>query len=378
MKKIYYLGFYDVEENKEENRNIVLAASNKMTYIVEAIEKSGHSVEVISASQTRNNKGYDGKIIRIGQRSSLRLFKTTAWGNKLRRVISILGMRHQYRKYIMKTLGKDDTLIVYHSVAYAEFIAKARKKLGFRLILEAEEIYADVNGRESDRKKENKVFNAADAYIFPTELLNEKLNKENKPHSIIYGTYHVEEDRNVSFDDDKIHVVYAGTFDPRKGGALAAVSAAEYLDERYHLHIIGFGCENDKNKLFDMIKTVTEKSLCKVTFDGMLSGEDYIRFIQSCDIGLSTQNPSGVYNNTSFPSKILSYMANGLRVVSVNIPVVANAEIGKNITYYDEQIPEKIAAAIRAVDLSAEYDSRDIISELDKEFVRDLKEMLGE
>ena len=35
MKKIFYLGYYDTPDNKAENRNIVLAATNKMTYIIQ-------------------------------------------------------------------------------------------------------------------------------------------------------------------------------------------------------------------------------------------------------------------------------------------------------------------------------------------------------
>lgn len=376
MGKVYYLGYYSPESNKEENRSIVLAATNKMTYIVEAIEAAGRSVEVVSASQTGNRKSYGEKILPICQKSQVHLFKTLPWGNKIRRIASVLYSIRQYRRYIMKTLTKDDTLIVYHSVMYADFIAKAKKKLGFKLILEVEEIYADVNGKDGDRIKEYRVFEAADAYIFPTELLNEKFNKENKPYSVIYGTYHVEEDRNVSFDDGRIHVVYAGTFDPRKGGAMAAVLSAEYLNEDYHLHIIGFGSKTDKDALLNEIERVSASTKCNVTYDGLLSGEDYIRFIQSCDIGLSTQTPSGDYNNTSFPSKILSYMANGLRVVSIQIPVVENAKIGKSLYFYSEQTPQKIAEAIKEVNIDDEYDSRKLICELDKAFVEDLRKLL--
>lgn len=378
MKKIFYLGYYDTPDNKAENRNIVLAATNKMTYIIEAIEKTGYSVEVISSSATKNKHGYGGKVVPIGKNSSLRLFKTLPWGNKFRRVLSILYTRRQYRKYILNNLSKDDTLIAYHSVPYAEFLVKAKKKIGFRLVLEVEEIYSDVNKSERDRKKEYQLFKVADAYIFPTKMLDDKLNTNSKPSVIIHGTYKVEQRIAEKFNDGKIHVVYAGTFDPRKGGAIASVGAAEFLDENYHLHILGFGSNRDKQSLLSEIEVINKNSKCKVTFDGLLSGEDYIRFIQSCHIGLSTQNPTGIYNDTSFPSKILSYMANGLRVVSIRIPVVETSAIGEYINYYDEQTPEKIAEAIKKVYIDESYNSRAVISRLDENFVSDLKDFLGE
>ncbi len=375
MKKIYYLGYYDIPENKAENRNVVLAATNKMAYIIEAIEKAGFCVEVISASQTKNKQKYDGKVVPIGKQSYSRLFKTIPWGNKFRRIISVLYSRFQFNKYILKNITSKDTVIAYHSVPYAEFLVKAKKKIGFRLVLEVEEIYADVNGRESDRKKEKKVIDVADAYIFPTKMLDEKLNTKLKPSVIIHGTYKVEPDRNTRFNDDKIHIVYAGTFDPRKGGAVA-VATGEFLDERYHIHILGFGSKKDKESLLNEIQRVSNISKCKVTFDGLLSGEDYIKFIQSCHIGLSPQNPTASFNGTSFPSKILSYMANGLKVISVRLPAIENSVVGEYMYYFDEQTPENIAEAIKNIDWSKLYNSRDIISKLDNKFVLDIKNML--
>ena len=37
----------------------------------------------------------------------------------------------------------------------------------------------------------------------------------------------------------------------------------------------------------------------------------------------------------SFPSKIITYMANGLRVVSANIRSVKSSLVGEYLTYYD-------------------------------------------
>ena len=377
MKNIYYLGYYDTPDNAAENRNIVLAATNKMSYIIEAMEKAGYGVEVISASQTKNRRAYAEKTVPIGRNSTLHLFKTIPWGNKLRRIFSILHMRHQYQRYILKNIGPEDTLVAYHAVSYAPFLVRAKQKKHFRLVLEVEEIYADVNQNENDRRKEYAVFGAADAFLFPTELLNQKVNTAGKPHTVIYGTYRVEPDRGVGRHDGKIHVVYAGTFDPRKGGARSAVGAGEFLDGRYHIHILGFGSEADKRALVSEIERVSAVSECTVTHDGLLSGEEYIRFLQSCDIGLSTQNPNASFNDTSFPSKILSYMANGLRVVSIRIPVVEASAIGGSVQYYEEQAPDRIAAAIRQAAADEPCDIRTTISALDKQFIDSIQKLLG-
>ncbi len=378
MSKVYYLGYYDIAENKAENRNYFLSATNKMTYIISAICSLGYEVEVVSASQTRNNRSYDGHVVPLGENSSLRLFKTKSWGGFFKKAISVLYTKHQYYNYLLKTVKKDDLVLVYHSLPYAKFLKRLKNKTGCRLVLEVEEIYSDVNGKKCDYKKEKKAFLSADAFVFSTELLNEKLNTEDKPHTVIYGTYKVEPQIQNKTDDGKVHIVYAGTLDPRKGGAVAAVAAAEFLDENYHIHILGFGSQQNKDQLQNEIERVSKLSGCKVTYDGLLSGDEYIRFLQSCHIGLSTQNPTAAFNDTSFPSKILSYMSNGLRVVSIRIPVIENAAIDQFMHYYDEQNAFKISEAIKKIDITEHYNSRDIIFQLDQKFNSEFKKILGE
>ena len=306
------------------------------------------------------------------------LFKTLPWGNKLQKLLSTINSKYQLYNYIIKNIGKNDTLIVYHSVAYAKTICFLKKIKKFKLVLETEEIYSDVIETENSRKIETKIFNMADAFVLSTELLNDKINKSNKPNCTIYGTYNVETNRDVKFDDDKIHVVYAGTFHPLKGGAATSISVAEFLDNRYHLHIIGFGSDEDTETVKRQIEEASRKSDCKITYDGMLTGEDYIRFLQSCHIGLSTQNPDAEYNDTSFPSKILSYMANGLNVVTVKIKVLEQSAINPMLYYYENSNGEEIAKAIMNIDLSEKYDNREIIADLDKKFVGDITELLGD
>ncbi len=288
--------------------------------------------------------------------------------------------------WILRNVKSKETIVVYHSLGYMGVIALAHRIRKFRLILEVEEIYADVIGSKRIRQKEINFFKRADGYIFPTKLLSDMINGEQKPEAIIHGTYRVEPEREcLKYKDDLqdgaeriIHCIYAGTFDPRKGGAIAAANATEYLTSRYHMHIIGFGSNDDVANMQDTIDRISTRSKAKITYDGLLSGEEYIRFIQDCDIGLSTQNPDAAFNGTSFPSKILSYMANGLRVVSIRIPAVEQSDVGNLITYYDKQTPEEIAKAIQSVDFEKTYHGRGRIQDLDEKFRRELANLLDD
>lgn len=381
-----YLAYYDTPENKAENRGYVLAATNKIDYICNALNRIGVPVEIVSASATYNKESCAGKTIQLSPEVSLKLFPCLGTGVLPKRLLGRFLLRARLFFYLLKNSQEGENVLVYHSLGYAGVVTAARRLKKFRLILEVEEIYADVNGREQDRKKEYRVFSAADAYVFPTELLNEKINSEGKPYAVIHGTYQVEPDRkcNVFAEKEqnngkgKIHCVYAGTFDPRKGGAQAAVAAAEHLPSNYHVHILGFGSEEETERMKEQIDAVTQKGGATVTYDGLLSGEDYIRFIQSCQVGFSTQMPDAAFNDTSFPSKVLSYLANGLRVVSIRIKALERSAVNDLLYYYEENTPEAIAEAVRKIDCSEDYDSREYIKRLDEKFVRDIEELLDD
>ena len=377
-----YLGYY--AKNAVVERSNPLAAVTKMDYVANVLSRNEYT-EIISASGVLGNKSDIAHTQRINDNLSVHYFYSVGRKNPILGKIGTLLLHLQLLHYLLTQAKRDEPIIVYHSLGYMRIIRCARKIKKFKLILEVEEIYADVPENKKTRRKELQFFQCADAYIFPTKLLSNEINKSNKPEVIIHGTYQVEPDRkcNIFKDDvqesveEVIHCVYAGTLDSRKGGAAAAVAAAEYLPSNYHVHILGFGSEKEKNDMRDSVAEIALKTKARVSYDGLLSGERYIRFIQSCDIGLSTQDPSAAFNTTSFPSKILSYMANGLRVVSIRIPAVEKSNAGNMLYYYDKQTPIEIAKAILSVNVQDGYDSRETIMELDKKFRKEIKKMLG-
>lgn len=372
--RLKYLVHYDTSD--KEGRTYCLSAKSKVDYICQTLVKIGYEVEIISAS-TVSAKGYfKGGSEHLGGHRTLKRFPAFKWGNPLEKLLAYAWGQLIIFLYLVFCIRRDETLLVYHSLALTRSVSFAYRLRHFRLILEVEELYTDVVKRDAEKKaRELRSIRFADAYIFPAILLNEKINAENRPYCIIHGTYQVEPSREVSFGDGKIHVVYAGTFDPRKGAAAAAAAAA-HLPTGYHIHILGFGSTKETELLKRRIEEINRVSKAEVSYDGLFSGEEYIRFLQKCQIGLSTQNPNAEFNETSFPSKILSYMANGLRVVTVRIPAIEGSAIGKDVYYYDIQTPEGIAEAIMEVDFEKSYDGRSRVAELDIQFQENLKNLL--
>lgn len=373
MRNIFYLGYYG---NMENIRTVSPAGKTMMDYIINSLERIDNDFTVISPAQATTNINRKEIITDNKRIIFLRSYSSNLF---ILRIINRFRRKFNLYNELNKLLSDGDTLIVYHSLAYIDILKKIRRKKKINLILQVCEIYADVLEDKKERVKEIKWIETADKYIFSTERLEQILNINKKEYAICMGMYKYNDIVHDSiFNDDLIHVVYAGTFDLRKGGGQAAVTAAEYLNDKYHLHILGFGSEEQILEIKDLIKIVSEKSQCKLSYDGLKIGNDYINFIKSCHIGLSTQNPNATFNETSFPSKILSYMSNGLRVVSIKIPVIENSRVGKYLTYYERQTPEEIANAIMSVNINDDYSARKIIEELDSSFFVQLKKLLRE
>ena len=373
---IYYIGFYD-ENISKENRFKTLSATNKMNYIIESIVENQEEVKIISPSWTNNSEFYPKKNKKIKDNVYLKMPSTIPWKGKILKILSMAYSNLWLFFYLLFKIRKNEKVIVYHSLYLMIPIILARKFKQFELILELEEKYQDVKKIPKVLQKcEELIIWNSDKYILATKLLEKEINPS-KRYIVCNGTYKAEKKIAEKFEDGKIHIVYSGVIDKIKKGAFTAADIGLYLDEKYCVHILGFGKLEDIKELKEKIDLNIKKTKCRIQYDGLLKGEEYNRFLQKCYIGLSTQNPNEKYNSTSFPSKILTYLANGLRVVSIKIEAINTSEVGNLIDYYEEDNPKKIAEVIKSIDLTEKYDSRKAIQRLHKEFLIQIKELIN-
>lgn len=367
---IWYVCFYDTSDSPE-NRSYSPAAAQKTRYIAQALASAGKTVHLVSGSQTRGNAYQRGNNELLEECIYLKKFSSWGMKNRLLRQFPKLLFRLKMFWYLLLQIGKGDIVIAYHSLYYMRMIRVLKRLKRFYLICEVEEIYADVEGNHSLREKELKNISVGDAYLFPTNAFLNIVDTKGKPTVIIHGIY--QEQPNLARPDSgAVHCVYAGTLDPRKGGAALAVRAAAVLPANYHIHILGFGSEEKVRGIQKLIASVQRENGAAVSYDGVLLGEDYIRFLERCHIGLSTQHPNAAFNASSFPSKILSYLACGLQVVTIRIPVVEHSDVGDVLYYYEKAKPEALAEAIQQVDLRNGSSGRTIIRTLDEKFKKEL------
>lgn len=376
MKEIKYIGFYDLEYSVNK-RVSSPAAISKMNYICDAINAAGFKVHIVSPSWFENKYGkkyQPQETIDIKRHIKVTLSPSFRTHRHIFLYLKIFISLCWLFYYLLRNTDSEDRILVYHSpwLYYPIYFAKKIKK--FQLILEVEEIYADVNSLNSTFEMlEKKLIKAADKFILATELLADKIS-DNKPLIIIYGIYRHYDRHKFPPNDGKIHLLYAGIIDTHKAGAFNAIAAAPYLGSNYVMHIIGFG---EEKKLQAMIDDINFSSECKIYFEGSLSGSEYLNYCQTCHVGLSTQNNFGKYVDTSFPSKILSYLSMGLRVVSCRINVVERSRINSLMVYYENNDPIQIAEAIKAIAFEIPFDSRMLMEDLNDNFVCDIKRILN-
>lgn len=372
-RQIKYVGYYSKPDIRPD-RFIPLAGRNKMDYTLGVLERIFDEVEVISPACTKRGEvSCPSSVTKIGGKVRLKLFSMFGNSGRMMARVNYALVKLKLLRYLLKNIKKGEPVLVYHSLALIDTILLAKKIRKFKLILELNEIYSDVlTSLAHKRKSELKIIAAADAFLFANEQLNGMFNHRQLPYAVEYGCYTPARRLSDKFDDGKIHVVYAGTFDPAKGGAAAAAAAA-FLPEKYHVHILGFGSEEQIAQVRQAVAHVKETGKCEITYDGQLDGEEFIAFLQKCHIGLSTQNPHETFNATSFPSKILTYLANGLQVVSIDIPAISDSKLSGAITFYREQTPEAIAGAIQTVSDFTPHDA--LLSRLDEELTSDIKHL---
>lgn len=381
-KRIKYIASFDLDQNKEQNRTNALSSANKINYMLTVMNELGIGVDIISSSFTLNKRCYGGKLMHQGE-NTVRLFPTTWRGGGMLKALNVLVLRSAMFIYLIGHIKKGEIVIMYHSVGHI-WINKLFKLLGVRIIEECEEIYGDIFGNSKMAKEERRVLKDCYAYIYPTKLLNSVVNKKDAPFLIIHGAYkdvgaqyfNEEVTDEPSFaNSTRYHIGYTGILDPKKG-CIDVVKAAEFLDENYHIHILGFGNESELKELNDTIEHVKKKTNCKISYDGLRKGAAYSQYLAKLNLGVCTLNTDQLFVNTQFPSKIVSYMAAGIPVLCSDVEAIKTSDVAEAITFYQGNGPKEIAEGIIRAKSKDKVDSKKLLIECHERFKKEIYDLI--
>lgn len=348
---IHYIAQYANYEDCGKNYVFSPGGVSKMNYFLYVLSQLGINTQVFSLckhakkgiSLHRQGKTPFGQPVKYACSLNINI--------RLSGLIANMFSQIQLFWYLL-FVPNNDTVFFYHERFYAPIFKIIRKIKRYKIICDIEELYT-VHAQYTPQviEEEKEYLRSFDKYTIATsELIREiGLNKEDVVVcNGVYAPILPLKDRQKN--NPYIQVLYAGTFDKTKGGVYSAISAFKYLDLNFRLVVCGWGNNAEESKVQTLIREINaEKKEEQIKYLGFVSGtsETYRDLLLSSDIGLSTQNPKGDYNTTSFPSKIFEYMRSGLIVVSTPLKVVESLPIAQCITTIQHYSPEGIAEAIK-------------------------------
>lgn len=381
-KAVYYIGFY-AYKNQElalENRTFSSAAVNLMYFISKQLSNT-FSIQILSPSWSLNYKGfYSGKKIKLAKNILLHLAPSFGRISRFGKFISIAYSQIWLLAKMFLLIRKKDRVIVYHSIANSTSILLAKRFIGFTLILQLNEIYSDVvDIGKFNTYLEDKIISKSDAFILSTKQLSTRISQYDKDFVVCEGILGMNQVCKNKFADGKIHLVYAGLIDKVKFCSFNAISLAPYLSNQYVIHIAGFGSEKDIEDLVHQIGKSNLVNNCTIIYEGFLEGDNLINLMQQCHIGLVAQSEDQAFTNSSFPSKIYTYLSNNLLVVCLHNSLINASPVADLLYTYAVNSPSEIADLIKSIDVSTNRHSiyNERLNKINTDFITRLNYMLG-
>ncbi len=375
---IYYLGYYKSKHVTDFKQSGSNAASFKMGYIIRTIKQLGEKITVISWCPSDKMWYVPLRELQV-DRAQKEVYLSSVRIPKMPMRVTAFFRNHAIYQYFIRNVKKEDTVIVYHATSISQPLLKAKRKIGFKLILEVEEIYhADtkIKDRDTIKIKEETLIAAADSYIIVNDLIYDKYIHNNKPYMVLYGVYDGEEfSVSMDLDKEKTRLLFSGSIDKVRGSELA-VDVAKYLSKEYQLHICGAGAAAYVTEVTEKIQRHNQEGVgCEIVYHGQLSEDALDKLALSCDIGLNLQDIHNPFEAVSFPSKITFYLQHGLNVVSTKMSSVLASEIVPFITF-GEDSAEAMAQAVKTVVIKDKKENMHVMDNLDAHAKEMLKNLL--
>ena len=361
----YYIGFCS-PDGAEKEYECAVPTDLKIKYVA---SKFRSDLKLISLSPKKKIGG--GKKYRT-EYGTLKTLFSFGTGNRIAKKLNVL-LRKIYLFFLFRfVIRPGDNVILYHSYSYTRFIGKRCAIKKKHIVLEVEEVYG-YNAVEDkpylpDEIRSIKRF---DKFILVNDYIAPELGIPEENRVVSYGVVDPDyQKKERQFDRDHVHVLYAGTIDLKKVGASSAVKSAEFLPDRFVLHVAGFGKEEAVRELRALIEeNNSHDDRCRIEFHGMLKGEELDSLFDSCDIGISTNVMRPNFANNTFPSKIMTYMTHGLKVVSGYADAFRDAKIARNWSFFHTHDPKEIALAIERAAETDAADDRTVLREVDDQLV---------
>ena len=325
-------------------RNLSLAANVKIGLIAELLQRSSHTVEILSPGEVieRRFKFYHALSDAEAYNPDIQVYYASAVPIRLLNglwsslsMLRIFMMRHR--------VARCDAVMIYNlkppQVACANY---AMSRLGLPVILQYEDGFDGVWAKRENRltsryyvSKAKRLLRSVSACIAASPYLLSQ-TPTFIPKLLLRGMVgNTLVSANKSLKENR--VVFSGTHE-RTQGLEQLLRAWEMLRlPDWELHIAGQG------PLTASLQRMAENN-SSIIFHGLLGRDDNARLLCTAKIGMNPMNASKT-PGSDFAFKIVEYLAAGLHVITTPRGAL-EPELEAGISYLKDNSPESIAAGV--------------------------------
>ena len=258
-------------------------------------------------------------------------------------------------KAVKKHKRNEKTVVICDCLNRANVIGmvKGAKKRGFPVIMIVTDLPDYQFGGET-AEKYNELLEKADGYIFLTEQMNERVNKQNKPYIVLeghadYALAEIKESEKYEIALGKKVVVYAGSLSKLYGiqNLVEGFISANIPDAE--LYVYGDGDYREE------LETIAKEHV-NVKYMGVRSNGEIVKTEQRATLLVNPRPSDPEYTKYSFPSKTMEYMVSGTPVLMTKLPGVPKEYFSYMYTIENETA-DGIKEAIEEV-LALSFDLR--------------------
>lgn len=168
-----------------------------------------------------------------------------------------------------------------------------------------------------ENNRVNKLLKSVDGFVFLTEMMNQKLNKLNKPYVVIEGLYDdnqkpVEKSTN---SNDFFTILYTGSLDNRSGIVELLEAFSLLKKEKVKLVICGSGTNSN---VVESASNVDDR----IIYLGNLEVSEVRDLQANADLLINPRKGNEEFTKYSFPSKTMEYFASGTATLMYRLPGV--------------------------------------------------------
>lgn len=291
------------------------------TLLMQGLREKGACVQAVTARPV-TPANYKGKFLPHANtvRQGVHFHYCSVWNRPLvKNVWQMLASGWS----VWRTCRSEDSAVVVDvlnasAALGAALAAKWRRRPCVGVVTDLPELMVTGNSRRHSAMSRS-VMRLCRGYVLLTEAMNQSVNPEGKPYTIIEGICDARmAERCPNAPDEKKICLYAGLLDERYGAKMLVEGFLLAQLPDTELHLYGDGP-------YAAVLEQTAREHKNIVYHGTVMNEEVVAAELAATL-LINPRPSGeLFTQYSFPSKIMEYMASGTPVLATNLPGVPKA-----------------------------------------------------